>query len=186
MTEISRGDRSYENVSAVLASKRFTSHLHMDFENETAGLLAQSDLKTEKVNADGTSESLITDKGDGTFDGGTVTVSNIYSPTVGHVEFKNYKQAFSINEENENNSFYFGSAAKTIYNNHNDNYLDAMLGSSSTRGNDLFLSVDFKMGGKNIITSNENESAFCFYQQGQRKTQYADVMDLCRRGHLSR
>ncbi len=158
-TEISIGDKSYESVSAALARNRFTSHLYMDFENETPGLLAQAAIDISGTNTNNT----ITPNSDGkTYSGGSVTVSKMNSPTGGRVEYKNYKQAFSINEENGNKSFYFGSAAKTIYTNHNDNYLDAMLGSESSRGNDLFLSVDFKMGGKNIITSNENESALCF------------------------
>ena len=144
VTEISVGEKSYESVSAALASKSFIPHLYIDFESETAGLLAQSALSTVDSNGD----SNITLNSDGkTYSGGTVTVGKMNSPTGGRVEYKNYKQAFSVNEENGNKSFYFGSAEKTIYTNHNDNYLDAMLGSESTRGNDLFLSVDFKMGG---------------------------------------
>ena len=166
VTEISVGEKSYESVSAALASKSFIPHLYIDFESETAGLLAQSALSTVDSNGD----SNITLNSDGkTYSGGTVTVGKMNSPTGGRIEYKNYKQAFSVNEENGNKSFYFGSAEKTIYTNHNDNYLDAMLGSESTRGNDLFLSVDFKMGGKNIITSSEYESAFCFINRDSGK-----------------
>ncbi len=84
-------------------------------------------------------------------------------PTGGTFDVKNYRQSLAINEENGNKSFYFGNAATTEYINHNDNYIDAILNTESSRGNDLFFSVDLKMGGKYISDLySDDESLFCF------------------------
>ena len=179
VTEISRGDRSYESVSAALASKSFISHLYLDFESETAGLIAQSAFNDSnaKVNTDEDGNIIYFDKENQIpqYTGGTVTISKINSPTGGHVDFKNYRQSFSINEENGNKSFYFGNAASTKYTNQNDNYIDAILDSESSRGNDLFFSVDLKMGGKYIADLvSDSESLFCFINRDKDKDTQKD------------
>ena len=163
-TEISAAERNYETVKDALVGKGFTTYAYLDFEDQTAGVLAQSaldisgtkDSNTPKLNSDGE-----------TYSGGLITVSSLASQYVGRVTYKNYRQSFEIKEENENKSFYFGVAENTIYTSHNDNYVDVMLGAEAARGHDIFLSIDFKLGAQQIGDSVQKESLFCFINRDE-------------------
>ncbi len=148
-TEIKAGDRSYMNVIETLSLNNFTSRLYMDFEDQVTGLLPRAEFS-------------------GTEEAGNVTnVQTTSMPSLkgGRVEYKNFKHALGISEENGNKAFYFGYAPNTAVASENNNYLDAILNIEETRGHDLLLSVDFKMGGK-IIGETKDSLLFFINRDG--------------------
>ena len=146
VTELKAADKKWESVKAALESKNFIPVLYQDFENQTVGALAQSELvfKTDS-------------EGNPTTEVKTVNLTKVGSAyiTGRNLELKNYRQVFEIKEENGNKALYHGIAGTTTYSSHNDAYMDIM-GTGAARGHDLFVSVDIKMGGKNIATTGES------------------------------